>query len=174
MQDMNKSLNIDFEKAVRLLVEYMPLSDEHSRKPALFHDIRVGVYLYERNYSRDVVIAGVLHDAIKWSRITENMLRKVFGDNVTKLVLACTKDDSLEDAKVKIDELIQRCVKNGQDALIVKAADIIDSFNYYTKTKNEIELQYCKRNAHAIFRHKPNNYSDGIFDELKNWHEKSV
>jgi hypothetical protein len=43
---MTKSLNIEFEKAVRLLAEAFPVSDENTRKPVLFHDIRVGVYLY--------------------------------------------------------------------------------------------------------------------------------
>ncbi|EKE11181.1 MAG: hypothetical protein ACD_15C00133G0032 [uncultured bacterium] len=36
-----KTLNIDFEKAVRFLAEHMPVSDENSRKPVMFHDIRV-------------------------------------------------------------------------------------------------------------------------------------
>jgi len=62
---MTKSLNLKFEKAVRLLVEYMPHSDADSRKPILFHDIRVGVYLYENGYSENIVLAGVLHDAIE-------------------------------------------------------------------------------------------------------------
>jgi len=62
---MTKSLNLKFEKAVRLLVEYMPPSDTDSRKPILFHDIRVGVYLYENGYSENIVLAGVLHDAIE-------------------------------------------------------------------------------------------------------------
>ncbi len=164
-----KLLNLDFEKAVRLLVKHFPPSDEASRKPALFHDLRVGVYLYENGYSREVVLAGVLHDAIEWSDITELMLREEFGDDVAKLVLACTKDDSITDKQEKTDELIKRCVQAGQEALIVKAADIIDSFKWYTSQDNKEELQYCRRNAEAIFRFKPNDFGDKIFDELKGW-----
>lgn len=166
---MSKSLNIQFEKAVRFLTKYMPLSDKNSRKPILFHDIRVGVYLYENGYAPDVVLAGVLHDAIEWSEANEQMLREKFGDNVVKLVLANTKDDSIADKEEKTAELIKRCAQNGQDALIIKAADIIDSFKWYSSQDDKGELQYCMRNANAIFKYKPDDFDDKIFDELRSW-----
>ncbi|MDP2630327.1 MAG: HD domain-containing protein [Candidatus Uhrbacteria bacterium] len=163
------SLNLEFEKAVRALVLHMPPSDENSRKPALFHAIRVGVYLYEKKYPRDIVLAGVLHDALEWSEITEEMIREEFGVSVLKLVRACTKDDSIKDPLEKINELIKRCAESGQDALIVKTADVIDSFKYYAGTNNEAELLYCTRNAAAIIQYKPESFTDGIFNELRNW-----
>lgn len=170
--EASKSLNIQFEKAVRLLTTHMPPSDENSRKPILFHDIRVGVYLYENGYVKEVVLAGLLHDAIEWSKISEKMLRDEFGDQVVKLVLASTKDDSIADKEEKTTELIKRCIQNGQDALIVKAADILDSFKWYSSQDNKEELQYCMRNANAIFKFKPGNFDDKIFDKLKNWQSK--
>jgi (p)ppGpp synthase/HD superfamily hydrolase len=132
------------------------------------------VYLYERNYSRDIILGGVLHDALEWSGITEEMLKEEFGDRITALVRACTKDDSIKDPKQKIDELIGRCADEGGEALIIKAADILDSFAYYTNVNNEKELLYCARNVDAIFRFKPEGMADPIFDELKKWHERYV
>jgi len=170
---MSKSLNIKFEKAVRILSEYMPPSDENSRKPVMFHDIRVGVYLYENGYSEDVVLAGVLHDAIEWSGAAEQLLRDEFGDNVVRLIFASTKDDTIADKVEKTNELIQRCVQNGQDALIVKTADIIDSFKWYASQNNEDELKnHCVKNANAIFKFKPEDFDDKIFDELRSWQER--
>lgn len=169
---MSKSLNIKFEKAVRLLTTHMPSSDENSRKPVLFHDIRVGVYLYENGYAEDVVLAGILHDAIEWSSAGEQMLRVEFGDNVVKLILASTKDDTITDKEEKTNELIKRCVQNGQDALIVKTADIIDSFKWYSSQDNIGELKYCMRNTNAIFKFKPGDFDDKIFSELKIWQER--
>lgn len=169
---MTKALNIQFEKAVRLLTTWMPTSDEASRKPILFHDIRVGVYLYENGYTQDVVLAGLLHDAIEWSNAGEQMLRDEFGNTIVKLVLASTKDDSITNKEEKTIELIKKCVRNGQDALIVKAADILDSFKWYSSQDNKEELQYCMRNANAIFRFKPDDFNDKIFDELKSWQVK--
>jgi (p)ppGpp synthase/HD superfamily hydrolase len=169
---MTKSLNIEFEKAVRFLVKYMPVSKENSRKPVLFHDIRVGVYLYENGYKQDVVLAGVLHDVIEWSLAREQILRNEFGDKVAKLVVANTKDDLIINKEEKTNELIQRCIKNGQDALIIKAADIMDSFKWYAGQNNKDQLEYCMKNANAIFKYKPNNFRDKVFSELKKWQNK--
>ena len=170
-----KSLNIEFEKAVRFLAEHMPVSDENSRKPVMFHDIRVGVFLYERGYKREIVLAGVLHDAIEWSGANQEMVQKEFGDEILKLVLACTKDDTIIDKKKKTEELIRRCIENGQDALIVKTADIIDSFKWYAGQNNIDELtNHCMKNAEAISAFKPNEFDDKIFEELKAWQDKFV
>lgn len=109
---MIHALNIKFEKAVRLLSDHFPISDEKSRKPMMFHDIRVGVYLYENGYAENIVLAGVLHDVIEWSDITEEMLKKEFGDEVTKLVLMSTKDRLVKKNERSL-ELIKRCIDNG-------------------------------------------------------------
>lgn len=169
---MTKSLNLKFERGVRFLVQHFPPSDELSRKPVLFHDIRVGVYLYEREYPEDVVLAGLLHDAIEWSNATPEMLRDEFGENVLKLVLASTKDDSITDKHEKTNELIQRCIKNGQDALIVKTGDILDSFKWYASQDNTDQLKYCIRNANAIFKYKTDDFDDKIFRELDTWKDR--
>jgi guanosine-3',5'-bis(diphosphate) 3'-pyrophosphohydrolase len=169
---MSKTLSTEFENAVHMLTEHIPQTDEHSRKPILFHDIRVGVYLYENGYERDIVLAGLLHDVIEWSSITEKMIKDEFGDKVLGLVLANTKDDSIEDKHEKTAELIQRCVKNSQDALIVKTADILDSFKWYSNQDNTGQLKYCMRNAEAILKYKPDDFDDEIFKELTTWRDK--
>lgn len=169
---MIKSLNIKFEDGVRFLVQHFPPSDETSRKPVLFHDIRVGMYLYDHDYSEDVVLAGLLHDTIEWSDATRDMIKDKFGENVLKLILANTKDDTIEDKHEKTAELIQRCVKNGQDALIVKTADILDSFKWYASQDSIDQLKYCMRNANAIFKYKESDFVDPIFDELATWKQK--
>lgn len=169
---MLKSLNIEFEKSLRLLSAHMPISDENTRKPVFFHDVRVGIYLYEHHYSREIVLAGLLHDTLEFSDITEKILEGEFGKVVLTLVQASTKDDSIQDKEEKTRELIQRCVQNGQDALVVKAADILDSFKFYTATKNAGEIEYCLRNARAIFQFMPPEFNDEIFVELKKRMEK--
>ncbi len=166
------ALNIKFEQAVRLMAEHFPLSDETSRKPRLFHIIRVGTYLYENDYSDNIVIAGVLHDALEWSTITEEMLRKDYGDTVVELIKTNTKDDSIKIGKEKTDELIKRCTAHSEDALIVKTADILDSFKWYSSQNNEGELEYCMNNAIAITKYKPKHYTDKIFTKLSPWMKK--
>jgi len=170
---MTKDLNIKFEEGVRFLAAHVPPSDENSRKPVLFHSIRVGVYLYENGYSKDIVLVGLLHDTVEgWTTATEKEVREKFGDEVMRLVLASTKDYSIEDSGERTIELIKRCVESGQDALIVKGADTLDSFKWYTSQNNEKELQTCMKTTNAIFEFKPDNFTDKIFVELKKWQSK--
>lgn len=95
------------------------------------------------------------------------MLRDEFGDNIVKLILASTKDDSIIDKHEKTNELIKRCIINDQDTLIIKTADILDSFKWYSSQNNKGELDYCIRNANAIFKFKPDDFDDKIFNNLK-------
>lgn len=169
---MIKSLGMEFERAIRFLVVHMPPSDENSRKPVLFHNIRVGVYLYENGYKQDVVLAGVLHDTIEWSLADEQMLRNEFGDNVTRLVLASTNDDSITDKEERKRDLIKRCVSEGEDALIIKTADTIDSFRWYSVQGNKEQLEHCIKTTDVILEFKPEGFKDKIFDELKNWRSR--
>lgn len=111
-----------------------------------------------------------MHDAIEWYDISQAALRKEFGDFITEIVVACTKDDSIKDPKEKIEKIIRQCVITGKDALIVKTADIIDSYKWYTATENDGELLYCARNADAILRLNPGMIKDKIFDELREWY----
>jgi len=166
------SLGVEFEKAVRLLVKYLPVSEEGSRKPILFHNLRVGVYLYENNYSRDIVLAGLLHDALEWSGFDEESLEHEFGFEVLRLVKANTKDDSIIDRVQKTKELIRRCIDSGQEAMVIKAADVLDSFKWYSAQNNLGEIDYCLRNTKEFLNYRPENFNDKIFDELKKWQEK--
>ena len=169
---MPEPIDIEFEKALRLLVSHLPASEEGSRKPILLHVVHVGVYLLENNYSRDVVLAGLLHDALEWSGITEELIRVEFGENVLQLVKANTKDRSIENSDFRIEELAKRAAEAGRDALIVRAADTLDSFKHYTKTNNLPELEYCRKNAQAIFKFKPADYTDGVFEELGEFYKR--
>lgn len=167
-----KKLDIEFEKAVRMMVEHMAVSSESTRKPKLAHGIRVGTYLYENGYSRDIVLAGFLHDMLEMTEVDEELIRSEFGDEVLRLVKSSTKDDTITDGEEKIIELVKRCIANGEEALIIKAADILDSFKFYTAIGNQDELGYCMRHANAIFEHKPDTFQDKIFSLLKQWQEK--
>jgi len=169
---MNKQLHLEFEKAVRLLSQHFPISKPDSRKPVFFHVLRVGVRLYEEDYPHNVVLGGLLHDALEWSDMSEQLLREEFGGSVANIVVANTKNRAIEDSTERIQDLARRCVECGVDALIVEAADTIDSFRHYSKTHNENEIRYCVRKATAMFKYKPEDWNDPIFDELKQWEEK--
>lgn len=167
---MNVKTDILCEKAIMFLSKYSKLSEINARKPRLMHAVRVGMYLYDHGYGDDIVVAGFLHDVIEWEGVTIDMIDERFGEYVRSLVLANTKDRTHGHP---VDDMIKRCVACGEDALIVKAADIIDSFVWYMDQKNDDELQnHCVNTAQSIMMHKPERWRDKLFDELTMWRKK--
>lgn len=156
------------ERAIRLLSEHIRPASE-LRKPTLLHGIRVGTYLYVNNYSQDVVLAGYLHDILEQSpEISEESLANEFGKTVSALVVANSKDESIVESSARNEDMIQRCVAQGEDALIVKSVDILDSFSHYERTNNAHELEnHCKKTAELVMKHKPVEFSDPIFLEVE-------
>ncbi len=153
-------------QAIKLIKKYCPPSEAHSKKQMLPHVTRVGEYLQENGYSEDIVLAGYLHDMIEWSDINPQIISDQFGPRVLEIIQANSKDRSIDDKDERIQDLCRRCAELGKDALIVKAADTLDSFKHYTKTQNQPELEYCAKNAAAVLRYKT---EDKIFKELEEY-----
>jgi len=166
---MKQKLDLEFERAIRFLVNKYPPSNKNSRKPILAHALRVGTFFYRNKYPREIILAGLLHDVLEFSKTTAYEFKKIFGAKILKLVKACTKDDSISDPREKTEELIKRCARAGKAALIVKTADILDSFEYYTAMNKKDQLDYCQRNARAILKFKSPKFNDKIFCQLEKW-----
>jgi guanosine-3',5'-bis(diphosphate) 3'-pyrophosphohydrolase len=156
-----------FEKAKQLIEKYFPIPRNYERKAVLPHSLRVGEYLQKKKYPRGIILAGILHDALEFSEISQQMIQDEFGENVLEIVKACTKDRAIIDPDERINELAKRSSEAGNEALIVRTADVIDSFEYYTKTNNQPELEYCRKNAEAILKYKPKDINDQLFEELR-------
>lgn len=169
---MQEISQLKFETAVRWLVKYLPISDSESRKPRLFHSLRVGFYLYERGYTEEIVLAGLLHDLLEWTKADAKLIKKEFGTRVFSLIQACTFNFNIKDRDARISDAAQRAVKTGEAALIVKAADALDSFKWYSAQQNTFGLEYCQWNTQAILKHKPPEFKDKIFIELRKWVKK--
>lgn len=152
------------EQAIYLLTKYFPESFE-SKKPILLHSLRVGMYLYERNYETDIVLAWFLHDIIEDTIVSKEEIISLFWEEVYELILANTKNDTLE-KWTKSKELISRCANHSQKALIVKMSDVWDNFCYYKKVNNLPEIERCKKNAWLILENKKEDYTDEIFQLL--------
>jgi (p)ppGpp synthase/HD superfamily hydrolase len=165
--------DLEFEKAIRFLVKHTPMAVEGVKKAMVPHDIRVGVYLFNNNYSKDIVLAGILHDTIEFTDVNKELLVENFGEKVTKIIVANSKDRSIKDSDKRIEELVKRCCEDSYEALIVKIADTIDSFNHYTKTDNKNEIDYCIKNAQAVLKYKPESFNDDILEELESWLNKT-
>jgi len=114
-------------------IEFLALSlnaTGHNSKSVLLHSIKVGFYLYEMGYSKDIVLAGLLHDILEDTETPINNLHDKFDSNVAKIVSATSFNTSINDKTEQFQDMFNRCLKCGKEALIVKAVDIMDNSSY--------------------------------------------
>jgi (p)ppGpp synthase/HD superfamily hydrolase len=118
------------EEAIKFLVFAFQKS-RHNPKPVVLHSIRVGLHLYNLGCAKDIVIAAILHDVLEDTDVKIEEVKLKFGENVAKLVEANSFDESIQDKNERYKENFERCRKAGKDALIIKAADILDNADYF-------------------------------------------
>ncbi len=158
------SIEENLENAIRFLVPRFPDARELI-KPTAFHSIRVGTYLYENWYSEVICLAGLLHDIIEDTDVTEEELKKMYWIEVFTLVLANTKNMNIADKEERNKDMINRCIQT-EDALIIKCADIMDNFKYRTRRWNTQEIKNAQNLAQMIKDTIPTSYDDKIFWEF--------
>ncbi len=154
----------DFEQALRYLSEHMPDANKLP-KPTLLHSVRVGVYLYNHGYNSSICIAGLLHDLVEDAEVNLDDTEQRFGKEVAFLVDANTKNEDLPEEK-RYEALLKRCIDSGEEASIVKAADIIDNLITYRKIKSDEGIANMLRFGKTLLGLKPSSYTDKIFQEL--------
>lgn len=152
-----------FEEAVRILISYFP--EEGMKKPTLYHSIRVGVYLWNNGYSEEIQIAWLLHDALEDTDIPEIVISDNFWTDVLDIVKANSKNKKLDKSEV-LEDIVKRCYECGENAMIVKMADVYDNFLFYVKENNVPEIERCKTLASLIRKYKKDEWSDSIFDNI--------
>lgn len=101
----------------------------------LLHSIRVGLYLQRHGGSKEVVLAGLLHDVVEDTNATLEEIEEEFGPRVAELVSAMTYNEELESRERSQDSVI-RCKRLGRDALTIKAADLVDNLRSYLSEAN--------------------------------------
>ncbi|MFH1946843.1 MAG: HD domain-containing protein [Candidatus Magasanikbacteria bacterium] len=151
----------EFEEKFKEALVFLRESDiESPNKPVIPHDERVGLLLFEKGFEGEVVIAGILHDMLEWSSVTESELREKFGDTVTDIVRANSKDRSITDNYERKIDMVERCQKIGDPAMAIRVADVFDSFCHYSKMQNKKEeIDRCF--AHASL------WKDNLSEKLR-------
>lgn len=128
MRDLDE--DEDIERALRYLVRSVESSGDNP-KPVILHSTRVGMDLYDRRYGKHVVIAGFLHDLLEDTGVTADDIRSEFGGEVADIVEATSFDEDIDNYLRRSRDVYRRCFELGKDAVVVKAADILDNSDYY-------------------------------------------
>jgi GTP pyrophosphokinase len=103
----------------------------YNEKPLILHSIKAGMRLMALEESKEVVIAGFLHDLLEDTDCKIEKIKEQFGERVATLVIACTFDRNIKDYKERWHNLISNIKRVGRDALIIKLADQMENLPYY-------------------------------------------
>lgn len=163
MNIANQQLDKKFEQAVSLLCQH-PHVHKERKKSLIMHSLRVGMYLYNNDYPEDVVIGGLLHDMFEWTDNPEQTIKDEYGQKVFDIVQANTKNRDIENVDERRKDYVDRCAAVGDEALIVKAVDVLDSYQFYQATENQEEIDRSVAIAKLIVE---TGLKDKIVDELK-------
>ncbi len=168
MAAMTYAEDKEIEEAIKNLVFSIQQTGKNP-KPVMLHSIRVGISLYTLGYNKNIVIGGILHDLLEDTDVSFDDLKHRFGEKVARLVHACSFDERIADETERYKEATERCLKEGKEALIVKAADFIDNIPYTLDRSSENEIYEFLRGKtkHFIDKARGSIANEVAFQELE-------
>lgn len=114
-----------YENALLIAVEaHKNQVRKHDHSPYISHPIMVGRILEQAGFPEEVVVAGLIHDVLEDTAVTEVFLRKQLSDEVVDIVKAVSEDKNLpwEERKQKY---IDGVVAESEAVWAVSVADKI-------------------------------------------------
>ena len=167
MLGKNPKLDKEIEEAIKFLVHAIEESGKNP-KPVILHSIRVGLYLYQQDYSKEIVIAGILHDLLEDTEITLDEIKEKFGDKVANFVQVNSFDETIKNKKERYLDSFTRCLDAGKESLVVKAADFLDNSHYYHLAQDRKLYQWLLKKLKHFIEHSEEVLKNEIaWKELK-------
>ncbi len=105
--------------------------------PFILHPLEVASLLYYGGAPDHLIAAGILHDLLEKTDVTEAELREGFGPRVSALVLAVSDDDQIDSYAARKSALRRQVAGAGVEALLLFAADKLSKLR---ELRREIEL----------------------------------
>ena len=117
---------------------------KYTGEPYVWHCIAVAVKLRQHGYKGNVIAAALMHDVLEDTDITEGMMRKVFGNEITDLVLEVTDVSKPEDGNRAVRKQIDRehLAKASDLGKAIKLADLIDNTASIVKHDQNFAKKY--------------------------------
>lgn len=92
------------EKAYELAKKAHGDQKRKSGEPYIIHPLWVAIILADLEMDKETIVAGMLHDVVEDTDVTEENIKKTFGDEVASLVDGVTKLGRLSYSRDKLDE----------------------------------------------------------------------
>lgn len=128
--------------------------------PYIAHPFHVSLLLIRHGFGEDLAIAGVLHDVVEDCDVSPQQITQLFGETVSRLVVAVSAPTSAEHTELPWEERkhaqLELLRAGGPDAAALKAADAIHNARSiladYAALGDQVWLRF-KRGATPIIQH---------------------
>jgi GTP pyrophosphokinase len=117
------------EKAYQVAVQEHGTQERRSGEPYIIHPLCVAIILSELDMDKETICAGLLHDVLEDTKLTQEQMTKLFGEEITQLVVGVTKlsnlSYSMDKVEVQAENLRKMFLAMAKDirVIIVKLAD---------------------------------------------------
>lgn len=98
-----------------------------TRVPYLIHPLRVSQVLVEAGCSEQLAVAAVLHDTVEDCFVTYDQIRKLFGDEVARLVEGATEPDKSASWEHRKQHTVHYLETAPDELLLLSIADKLDN-----------------------------------------------
>ncbi|MDE6748369.1 MAG: bifunctional (p)ppGpp synthetase/guanosine-3',5'-bis(diphosphate) 3'-pyrophosphohydrolase [Lachnospiraceae bacterium] len=114
------------EKAYNLAYEAHKEQVRKSGEPYIIHPLCVAIVLADLELDKETIVAGLLHDVVEDTPITDEEIKEMFGEDVALLVDGVTKLDKLNfhGMNDKDAEKLERQAENLRKMFLAMAKDI--------------------------------------------------
>ena len=106
------------------------------------HPLAVGVILSRITDDENTIIAGILHDIVEDSRAKEQEVMRLFGPEVTRIVMECSEKDKSKSWKDRKQEVLEEVNHLSNEAALVKSADSLHNLYELVEKFKEFGLSY--------------------------------
>jgi len=96
--------------------------------PYITHPYAVGMILCEQKCDTDSIIAGILHDVLEDTPVTEQEIRNLFGTEITAIVKACSEPDKSLPWEERKQHTITKIRSSSLQVKYVTCADKLHNF----------------------------------------------
>ncbi|MBC6298023.1 bifunctional (p)ppGpp synthetase/guanosine-3',5'-bis(diphosphate) 3'-pyrophosphohydrolase [Listeria sp. FSL L7-1517] len=154
-----------YEKARKKMIEAHSGQVRKITGEAYFsHPLNVARILRRAGFSEEVVIAGLLHDAVEDTSMTDKDIRDMFGEKVADLVAAHTenKDLSWEERKAHTIEQVRTGTLEEKALIVADKLDNLSSVRYALSSEGDSVWNYFKRGYD-----KQKWYNEGIKNNME-------
>ncbi len=144
------------EKAYKLASEAHKDQRRKSGEPYIVHPLNVAIILAELELDKETIVAGILHDVVEDTRMTEEDLVREFGKDVAQLVDGVTKlekiplssggDQSDVKLEMQAENLRKMFLAMAKDirVILIKLADRLHNMRTLKYQKEESQQRIAK------------------------------